>query len=442
MKRWLVILLVALAVIILVSPGIVGRFAEKNLEQDIEWVESESAGIEFQSESFDRGWFTSEGRHRVVLSGATFRERLRNYQNKTGNEDLPTLIIDTHLDHGLIPVASLGRDSGSLMPGLATTVSTFQFDPGNGELVPIPGSLFSNVSLTGATDSRFLLEAGSFEEDEVRVRWQGADIAVRIDRSNGAFAVNGQVDPLSVSDNSDTVHIGAISVSAEQVESAFGFNVGTAKLELDSLVVESSSSPVTVGKVSFSADANIDDVRLNFRSKTAVDGMVVPGMGDMSFVLDVAIEGLDAASMQVIADTFKKAQGAGNPDDALREIFPQIEGDLQKLVSSGAEIHIDQLDMTLPQGKVTTRFTVAVPEGDSGADFSWSSVLLTMTASADIRMPSALLEMAQTMNPQVGALVAMGILIRDGDDYVMAAEYAQGLLNVNDAPFPIPIPGM
>ena len=104
MKRWLVILLVALAVIILVSPGIVGRFAEKNLEQDIEWVESESAGIEFQSESFDRGWFTSEGRHRVVLSGATFRERLRNYQNKTGNEDLPTLIIDTHLDQQMLTI--------------------------------------------------------------------------------------------------------------------------------------------------------------------------------------------------------------------------------------------------------------------------------------------------------------------------------------------------
>jgi hypothetical protein len=46
------------------------------------------------------------------------------------------------------------------------------------------------------------------------------------------------------------------------------------------------------------------------------------------------------------------------------------------------------------------------------------------------------------MNPQAAALVAMGILLKDGDDYVMNAEYAQGLLSVNGAPMPIPMPGM
>ncbi len=171
MKRWLVVLLVVLAVIVLVSPGIVGRMAEKNLEENLKWAENESGSIEFQTESFERGWFTSEGRHRVVLSGASFSTAMRTYQNKTGNEDLPSLVIDTHLDHGLVPVASLGRESGSLMPGLASTVSTFQLDPGNGELVPLPGSLYSNVSLTGASDSRFLLEAGDFQGDEVQLEF-------------------------------------------------------------------------------------------------------------------------------------------------------------------------------------------------------------------------------------------------------------------------------
>jgi hypothetical protein len=46
------------------------------------------------------------------------------------------------------------------------------------------------------------------------------------------------------------------------------------------------------------------------------------------------------------------------------------------------------------------------------------------------------------MNPQAGSLVAMGFLVKDGEDYVMAAEYAQGLVNVNGAPMPLPIPGM
>ena len=34
----------------------------------------------------------------------------------------------------------------------------------------------------------------------------------------------------------------------------------------------------------------------------------------------------------------------------------------------------------------------------------------------------------------------MGFLKKNGDDYEMAAEYRKGLLTVNGAPMPIPIP--
>ena len=44
-------------------------------------------------------------------------------------------------------------------------------------------------------------------------------------------------------------------------------------------------------------------------------------------------------------------------------------------------------------------------------------------ASADIRMPASMFDMLQQMNPDAGGLVAMGIMIRDGEDYVMNAEF-------------------
>lgn len=435
-------MLVVLAVVVLVSPGIVGRMAERNLEENLKWAESESGGIEFQTESFDRGWFTSEGRHRVVLGGASFGAAMRSIQNDTGHEDPPSLIIDTRLDHGLVPVASLGRESGSLMPGLASTVSTFQIDPGNGELVPLPGALYSNVSLSGASDSRYLLETGNFQDDDVLIEWQGADIAVNTDWSTGAIVVDGQIEPFTISDDSDTVNFGAISIVADQVKSGFGFNVGTAEFSMDSFVVESAGAPATVGKISFAASAEVDDARLNVGSRMTVDKIVVPGMGDVNFVLDLAMNRLDAASMQVIAAALREAQGAIDPEAALGEMFPRIEGDLQKLVSSGAEFRIDQLDVTLPQGEVTTKILVDIPEGDPSADFAWSSVLLAMTASADVRMPTPLFELIRAVNPQADALVAMGILLQEDGNYVLNAEYAQGLLSVNGAPMPIPMPGM
>ena len=52
-----------------------------------------------------------------------------------------------------------------------------------------------------------------------------------------------------------------------------------------------------------------------------------------------------------------------------------------------------------------------------------------MTGKVDVRIPGAIYQMAAMMNAQAGSLVAMGVLVQDGEDYVMNAEYAQGLFN-------------
>ncbi len=96
----------------------------------------------------------------------------------------------------------------------------------------------------------------------------------------------------------------------------------------------------------------------------------------------------------------------------------------------------------MPQGTVETKIVVDVAELDASADFSWPAVLLGMTANIDLRVPTELFDLATMMNPQAGSLIAMGILQKDGENYVMEAAYAQGLVTVNGAPMPIPIPGL
>ena len=44
------------------------------------------------------------------------------------------------------------------------------------------------------------------------------------------------------------------------------------------------------------------------------------------------------------------------------------------------------------------------------------------------------------MNPQAGAIVGMGYLKQNGDVYEMDAAYKKGLLTINGAPMPIPLP--
>jgi hypothetical protein len=51
----------------------------------------------------------------------------------------------------------------------------------------------------------------------------------------------------------------------------------------------------------------------------------------------------------------------------------------------------------------------------------------------------ALVQFASSVNPQTGALVGMGYLKKDGDLYIMDADFKKGLLTINGAPIPIPM---
>jgi uncharacterized protein YdgA (DUF945 family) len=441
-NRWLVALLVTLAVVILVSPGIVGRLAEQSLDENIDWVASENPDVSISTERFDRGWFTSEGRHRVVFRGGAFHDAAVLYSGSTNSAKLPALIIDTRIDHGLVPVSSMTREAGSLMPGLANTISTFQIDPGDGELIAIPGTLFSNIGVSGTSKSRFVLAAGSFGKDELSATWQGADLLVVTNPSGGGVSIEGNVQPFSVTENDEHIDIGVITVDVDEAKSDFGFSVGTVELEMESLTAESANGPFSMGALSLTADTSIDDARLNGTSTFSMQDVVIPGVGNIALAMDISMHSLDAESLGVVAAALREVQDDDNPEAALQAIYPQIEGDVQKLISSGAEIDINQFDLRLPQGRLSTSLQVKFAEMDGNADFSWSSVLLTMTASMNMRIPTALYELVKSMNPEAESLVAMGVLKRSGDDYVMDAEYAQGLLNVNGAPMPIPMPAM
>lgn len=439
MKRWVVILLVVLAVVVLISPGIVGRMAEKSIEENVTWADDENPAVKVTKERFDRGWFTSEGTHRIVFDEGTLRSAT---DSLAGNTPLPALIINTRIDHGLVPVTSLARDEGSLLPGLANTVSTFKLDTGSGEPIDFPGTLYSSVGLTGASESRFLLETGSYDSGDIRADWQGADLVIASNPATGAVAVKGGSGPFSIAIAGETFEIGTANIDSDQVRSDYGFNVGDVDATIDAFSVAADGTEFSAGKMMFSAESNVRDARVNAETDLSFARITIPGFGEIDLEMQIDVERLDAASLGVINAAIKQAQSAQDPALEFQMMYPQIEGEVQDLVAAGGKIRFDQLDVTLPQGKLESSLEIELGEIDGGADFSWPAALLAMTANLDLRIPGTLYDFAAMMSAEAGTLVAMGVLIRDGDDYVMDAEYAQGLLNVNGAPMPVPMPGM
>ena len=131
MKKGVIAVLLILALVVIVSPGIVGKLAEKSVDENLNWAVDNSAELVVTSTGFDRGWFSSEGQHRVELGDGSVRAALTSF----GDTDSPVLLIDTHLDHGLIPFSSMSREEGSLTPGLGSAVSTLASIGGDADAV-------------------------------------------------------------------------------------------------------------------------------------------------------------------------------------------------------------------------------------------------------------------------------------------------------------------
>ena len=434
MKKGIVALLVLLAIIVLVSPALIGRLAEKQVDENLNWAAAESGELVVTSTGFDRGWFSSEGQHRVEIRGGRLQTALSNV---AGDSELPVLVIDTHLDHGLVPVTSMTREKGSLAPGLGSAISTLSFEMPDGETVALPGTIFSKVALDGELQSSYVLDKGSYEQDGTSASWDDSVIDVTTDPSTGDVSFEGKVGTLSIEDDNSVVSIGNVAFSGNQAPTQFGFGVGDMSLELDTVSIATNDMPAGgLKRLSVDATSRIDGSDISGHTKLVLEGQSIPQFGEVSVIADVTVEGADAEALGALQRSLEAMSGGGDPQVMLAGVEP----DLKRLLAAGLELRFDQFDIALPMGTVMTRMDFKVAEEDPDT-FDWSSLLLGTEASANVTVPEALVDMAIQMTPQASAVVGMGFLQKNGDVYEMEAEYAKGLLTINGAPMPIPMGG-
>ena len=331
----------------------------------------------------------------------------------SAGDNLPVLLIDTHLDHGLIPVSSMAREHGSLTPGLGSAVSSLSVEFSDGKKIELPGKIYSKVALGGQLESSYKLDAGSLDEGQTRATWGDSNGDVTTNPASGDVEFAGDIRDLSFADNSDAFAVNALTFSGSQAPTKFGFTTGDMKLQLNDVSITSNGSRMG-GMKTMSVDGytRLDGGRVNGRTTLQVGLAELPQFGDVSVDGDISLEGANA---EILGELIRKLNTLG-PDADEAQAFAVVEADLRRLLASGLEMRFDKLDVTLPMGTVTTAMKFKVLEKDA-ATFDWSSLLLATEASADISIPAALVDMALEMNPQAGAAIGMGFLQKNGDVY-------------------------
>ncbi|MDJ0760007.1 MAG: DUF945 family protein [Woeseiaceae bacterium] len=471
MKKGIVFGLLILAVIVLVSPGVVGKMAEGYVEQGNEWTSQsvDSSGVRFTQESYESGWFTSQSVDRLSISDATIQAELVEALELTSADQLPELLIYTRLDHGLIPVSSLSRDGGSLAPALARTVSTVSVVGADGGRIDVPTEFYGHIGLGGTIYSDITIEAGSTTNtafvaglkesaatlgldgkladelndasakagnEEVAISWEDISMEVSLEPNSGRVTFVGGGDGMSVDADDGFVKMGAFRFMNDSTPTAAGVPVGDYDFEIDSFQVnEPESPPMSFGPISIKGSSSADGDRINADSQMFFAASEFPGVGSASMTMDVALSNLDAEPLKRLSDALNSMQDGVTE----QEMFVMLEPDLRELLSSGLGVEFRQLDVELPQGTINSKISVTLPETDA-ASFSWAGVLQAMSGSANLSVPGEMVDMALAMNPQAQMVVGMGFLQKNGEVYEMEALYEKGLLTVNGAPIPIPMP--
>jgi uncharacterized protein YdgA (DUF945 family) len=406
--------------------------------ENLNWAANESGEVKVSSEKFTRGWFSSEGQHRIELRDGELLTAIQALSGPVDAADLPVLVINTHIDHGLIPVTSMSRDKGSLTPGLGSAVSTLQVELPGGEAIDVPGTIYSTLSLGGNLHSNYVLEAGEHAAGGMTATWGPTDISVTTDPVSGEAAFSGTVGSLSV------VDVRTLSFEGQQAPTTFGIAVGDVSLALDDLVVAIDGNTVSgIKALAVKASTDIDGDNLNASATMNVALQDLPEIGAVSLDMIFGLDGADAAAMgrmqQALGLDGADAAAMGRMQQALETVgttgdpmamYSTIEGDIKTLFASGFDMNFDR--------KISSKMLFSFEEKDA-ATFDWSSLLLGTEASIDLSIPVPVVEMIVQANPEAAIVIGGGYLIQRGDAYEMKAQLKKGLLTVNGAPIPIPL---
>ena len=435
MKKSVIALLLVAVLIIIVSPGIVGKLAENSVGENLNWAAEESGELVVTSDGFDRGWFSSEGQHRVALGDGNLRSAMTTANDDLDEDEIPVLLINTHIDHGLIAVSSMGREEGSLSPGLGSAVSTLAIETGAGETIDLPGTIYSKLGLTGDLDSRYVLDAGAQTVDGGEVTWQPSKVRITASAKTGDVEFDGDVGTMTFGNAQQVVSIDSLTFSGSQASTTYGFHVGNVDMNMGTMTVNAGGMDVGgMQGMNVTASSSVDGGLAAAAMRLEMSGQTIPGFGDISVIADIDFDSVDAVALGAITKRLDELSGAKDP----ATIMMLAQDELKDLLATGVNIGVDQLDVALPMGTVMSKMSFELPKSDRPA-FEWTSLLLNLVGSIYITVPEELVQYATSMDPQAGALVGMGYLKKDGSMYIMDAQMKKGLLTINGAPVPIPL---
>lgn len=458
-------LVAVLAILVLGGYYGMGVATERTVRSNVDAI-NQTNGIFASIEHYNRGWFSSKAsidwrlhipEHVVTTdSGASQVVPAQDYSMK----------MPLNIDHGPIifnhgvPKFGLGFASTDLnMPAEYAS----QFD-----------NFFTSDSSKPVLDLSLFVSYLNDSKVEMRV-----PAFKLIAKQGGEFEWNGMTSSTDVSPNSNRVegdfsldgmqfHKDDIKATFGKIESEYdlkktegGLYIGEASFTVPSIDVKNKDKTLfALQKFDLNSSSEIHDDLMSSHVNLSLAKIDVNNQTFGPGHLELSVKNLDATVLARINQQIKMAQ-QGTDAEKQKALFA-ILPDLPKLFSRGPEFEMSDLSFTLPRGKIEGNLLVSLPKGESANPFEMISKIqgkgklkvptevvsfaLTeankqkiaaaqQTANTGAATDTASNDPAAMTSAQLSTMIQSGLIVQQGDYYVIEISLENAKVLVNGKPF-------
>ena len=136
--------------------------------------------------------------------------------------------------------------------------------------------------------------------------------------------------------------------------------------------------------------------------------------------------------------------GSDNPQQAFEQQMQAtmaLTGSIEAMMADGLSTSAE-LDLSSPDGPVTGRLVISHPEQADGEPVPLMMIARTIEGEMSVRLPRALADRYPELGEELMPLLIQGVLVEEGDFYVMEASLNNMMVNLNGNEMPLPVPGM
>lgn len=290
-------------------------------------------------------------------------------------------------------------------------------------------------------------------KDQTKLSWGEVRLVMDFERDMASYTASGGVPLIKIESggSAGVVSLKDVKLEAKQKrmfeDDALSF-VGPSTFSVAALdITGANGMPVVAENIVISSDSSMQgdfmDGKVGYGLQSLKIGPQVIGPSQ----IDIGIRHIHARSMSQINREYLKLMqneqfmaSGGEPNF---ELFKPMAKPMQTILESSPELAIDKLDLSLPQGKMTGKMVIRLPNAKVGdlETVAANPLVLMGLATAfeldgDLAMPEALVmeTVGEERASMLAGLESEGYLKHADKVYSMTFKYAAGELKVNDKP--------